>query len=284
MKTTIKIITPEWAAEILERHNPKNRNLSLPTIEAYCTDMKNGRWLLTHQGIAFDVSGNLVDGQHRLAAIVRYGKPIEMMVTTGLSVQEKKNGVVITTMDSIDRMRTRSIAQQFQISHGIINASRVVAAINAIVAMIKPSKGKVSTASALFVNDIYGSDIQSMIALAGKRWQGGNIIGPLSIYSHCHGEKASQFITECSTLENISSPCRCMIRWFDNNFSSGYNNISAQKVVANCLKAFNGGENMMLARPGEEGRTWLLSLEPSPIRRIREALTLKDDNASLKLN
>ena len=33
-------------------------------------DMKAGHWRLTHQGIAFDPAGVLIDGQHRLWAIV----------------------------------------------------------------------------------------------------------------------------------------------------------------------------------------------------------------------
>jgi hypothetical protein len=44
--------------------------------------MRRGEWLVTHQGIAFDVKGTLVDGQHRLAAIVEADLPVEVTVFT----------------------------------------------------------------------------------------------------------------------------------------------------------------------------------------------------------
>jgi hypothetical protein len=40
---------------------------------------------VTHQGIAFSSSGALVDGQHRLAAIVEAGIPVEVMVFTDVA-------------------------------------------------------------------------------------------------------------------------------------------------------------------------------------------------------
>src|SRR6266704_2773676 len=42
--------------------------------------MRRGEWLVTHQGIAFDVNGVLVDGQHRLAAIIEAERPVELTV------------------------------------------------------------------------------------------------------------------------------------------------------------------------------------------------------------
>ena len=83
MKTRIETITPALATEWLDKHNSVNRKISEPTVQSYAMDMKNGRWTLTHQGIAFDTEGNLQDGQHRLWAIVFSGITLEMMVTRG---------------------------------------------------------------------------------------------------------------------------------------------------------------------------------------------------------
>ena len=62
----------------------RNRRLSKAWVSALTVMMEEKRFNLTHQGIAFDVHGNLRDGQHRLAAIVKYGKPVEMFVAFGL--------------------------------------------------------------------------------------------------------------------------------------------------------------------------------------------------------
>ena len=70
------------AAEWLAR-NTFNRNLSQHSVNRYASDMSAGNWTLTHQGIAFDDQGVLVDGQHRLAAIIKSGVDVRMMVTWG---------------------------------------------------------------------------------------------------------------------------------------------------------------------------------------------------------
>ncbi|WP_229670449.1 hypothetical protein [Microlunatus endophyticus] len=42
--------------------------------------MKRGDWKVTHQGVAVDTNGVLVDGQHRLAAVIEAGVSVEMTV------------------------------------------------------------------------------------------------------------------------------------------------------------------------------------------------------------
>lgn len=58
-------VTPEMAAKWLEG-NVLNRPLKQAHVDRLAREMAAGRWRLTHQGIAFDVSGCLIDGQHRL--------------------------------------------------------------------------------------------------------------------------------------------------------------------------------------------------------------------------
>lgn len=47
--------------------------------------IKTGQFHYTHQGIAIDTDGNLIDGQHRLHAIVETGTYATMQVSTGVS-------------------------------------------------------------------------------------------------------------------------------------------------------------------------------------------------------
>ena len=62
-------LTPSMAARWLEG-NTHNRSISQGHVERLAREMKAGRWRLTHQGIAFSVGGRLLDGQHRLWAVV----------------------------------------------------------------------------------------------------------------------------------------------------------------------------------------------------------------------
>ena len=75
------MITPVKAAEMLAA-NTSNRPLSKSTVRAFAEAMRRGDWLVTHQGIAFDSNGVLVDGQHRLAAIIEADRPVEVTVFT----------------------------------------------------------------------------------------------------------------------------------------------------------------------------------------------------------
>ena len=83
-------VTPELAAEWL-KHNRRNRKVKDTTVEAYAMDMRNGAWQTTHQGVAFDLAGNLIDGQHRLRGIVQARRPVLMVVSHGWpAVLEKR--------------------------------------------------------------------------------------------------------------------------------------------------------------------------------------------------
>jgi hypothetical protein len=79
----IEIITPQIAADYLEM-NHENRALSQRHIDWLASQMKNGRWFLTHQGIAFDANGHLRDGQHRLYALIQAMKDLPFVVTRHL--------------------------------------------------------------------------------------------------------------------------------------------------------------------------------------------------------
>ncbi len=78
MQRTEKVmITPAFAAELLNK-NTENRPMSRHKVAKWVDQMETGKWKLTHQGVAISDAGVLLDGQHRLQAIVEYGKPVEM--------------------------------------------------------------------------------------------------------------------------------------------------------------------------------------------------------------
>lgn len=80
MKTTLETITPAKAIEYLETMPPYQRGVIKPSVRKMANDMKNGRWVATHQGIAFNQKGQLFDGQHRMNAVIMSGANIEMFV------------------------------------------------------------------------------------------------------------------------------------------------------------------------------------------------------------
>lgn len=72
-------VTPEMADSLLSLNDEKNRKLSQVTVKKYAEDMFCGRWGKTNTnpiGVGLDADGKIVsllDGQHRLAAVVMSG-------------------------------------------------------------------------------------------------------------------------------------------------------------------------------------------------------------------
>jgi hypothetical protein len=122
-------ITPALAEKWIN-NNFRNRPLRDDTVKAYARDMINGVWIPTHQGLAFNDEDELIDGQHRLHAIVLSGVTVQTMVTFGLPSQIA--GKEMTTMDAVDRGATRSVGDQLVIQHGFKNGSMTASICSAI--------------------------------------------------------------------------------------------------------------------------------------------------------
>lgn len=72
-------VTPELAKSWLLQNN-FNRPQRPDLVADYARQIRDGRWRRNHQGIAFTEKGTLLDGQHRLFAIVETGITVPMLV------------------------------------------------------------------------------------------------------------------------------------------------------------------------------------------------------------
>ena len=81
MQLQFKTITPEHASDLLANHNPSNRRLDNRHAAFLAREMDRGTFRPDNgDTIRIDTDGNVLDGQHRLAAVVRIGKPVDMLV------------------------------------------------------------------------------------------------------------------------------------------------------------------------------------------------------------
>lgn len=83
MQITVMEVTPQYALELL-RKNVCNRRLMKSRVQVFEQELRRGELQLTHQGIAVSESGRLLDGQHRLHAIVNTGITATLAVATGM--------------------------------------------------------------------------------------------------------------------------------------------------------------------------------------------------------
>jgi hypothetical protein len=79
----IEFIDPHRAVQYLA-HNTGNRRISRAHVEAIARDLTQGRWMFNAQPICFARGGRLLNGQHRLRAVILAGREIEVPVVRGL--------------------------------------------------------------------------------------------------------------------------------------------------------------------------------------------------------
>ncbi|MBO1076761.1 hypothetical protein [Roseomonas marmotae] len=79
----IETIDAEAASRYLSM-GPLPRQTSDAHVQALAADMSRGRWITNAQPICFSAAGRLLDGQHRLLAVVAAGTTIEAPVVHGL--------------------------------------------------------------------------------------------------------------------------------------------------------------------------------------------------------
>lgn len=104
MKCAVVTVTPELAKQWLKQNAHNNRNIRDSDVSKFARDMRNGNWKLTHQGIAFNALGDLIDGQHRLWAVIESGVSVPMHVWTEVpeeTVQLIDSGTARTASDSL---------------------------------------------------------------------------------------------------------------------------------------------------------------------------------------
>lgn len=102
-------VTPAIARQWLDR-NIGNRPITTSVVNRYARDIAGGKWKMAGDPIRFSKTGKLIDGQHRLTAILKTGTAVQMVVMTGLGDE---------IFNVIDTGRARSKSDVIFIEHGL---------------------------------------------------------------------------------------------------------------------------------------------------------------------
>ena len=109
----VVVWTPDKATEMLEEHNSHNRNFTKGNVDKVKSAILSGEWLVNGETIIISSCGLLMDGQHRLKAVVETGISIPMLTCYGVD----KNA-----FPSINVGKVRSANDAFSIAN-IANGS-----------------------------------------------------------------------------------------------------------------------------------------------------------------
>lgn len=114
MQVRVEQVGPKMAQEWIDRsHNVSQRSLSRRRVERLAHAIIEGQWQLTHQAVALNAEGEVLDGQHRLAAIVAAGQELGTDFEVPLLVAYEADP---STFDVIDTGAARSTADTLKIA------------------------------------------------------------------------------------------------------------------------------------------------------------------------
>lgn len=281
MRTKVETITPKKAQEMLDKHWVKDRQRkpSKNTVETYARVMRAGQWLLTHQGIAINDKGELLDGLHRLLAVVSSAVTVQMVV----SYDVPDNGSVkgIYAIDAIDRGRLRGVGEQLTLRHGIKNGNLVAAVSRGILWLCAYSRGivlgKTDVPNVLNVLDFYGKEIEHCVSMRSQDRALRNmaVISASAFALHAHPQQIAEFYEQLTTGEGIRSgdPALTCRRWMSNYYTiaSIGNRLVMYRALLTCAMKFVQRERINKIFDSQHGYNFFLENQGRTVEKLLAA-------------
>lgn len=118
MHSVVVKLTPQLARELWEKNTSTFGSLDRHTVNRYASEMTRGRWQDNGESIVVSVDGYILDGQHRIAAVIQSGCTITVVLVLN----------VVASASTFDRGKPRQVSDYIQNALGIKNA-RLVATI-----------------------------------------------------------------------------------------------------------------------------------------------------------
>lgn len=190
MVVTEETITPNKAGEYL-KNNVTNRKVSKEHVEYLAHIIKTGNWSMTHQGIAFDKKGALLDGQHRLHAIIQAGMDVQALVFRATHVEDRTK---------IDYGRVRTINDIFRME-GISNAQYRASVYRMLMNYARgnyTNYGKMDPQVAFQMHDAVGAEvgicIGILLASPNTMRKAAPIAGAVALYLTVDHDRKKEFL------------------------------------------------------------------------------------------
>ena len=158
MKTETRMISPKMAEHYL-RYNTNNRSIRAHNVNSFVKMILQGEFALTHQGLAFEGDSInpkwLMDGQHRLMAIIKTDTPQKMQVSWNCDPEMFHN---------IDSGAVRS----FKDLHGYQSKVSSLCKLLLYIAYPQSRDARMTITDAEMIMSVFGSEINDLLDYAGS--------------------------------------------------------------------------------------------------------------------
>lgn len=115
-------ITPKMAADFLADNHEGQRNINRDVVNRYTEDMLGGFWLFSGAAVLFDQENKVIDGQHRLTAIIEADQAQLTLIVAGLDA---------SVLHAIDAGRKKTYGTLLSMKFGRPSADSQASAIRA---------------------------------------------------------------------------------------------------------------------------------------------------------
>lgn len=242
MKMTIQSVTPELAMKMLER-NTGNRTVNQDHVLTLAREMSLGRWKLNGSTISIN-DERLIDGQHRLLAVVKSGVPIETIIVEGLP-----SGV----FDTIDVGKKRTSSDTLS-ARGETHCKNLAAALAVVDRYVTGRVGKVVRYTNTEIEDLLSKypEIRRSVRVCTDTKK----LVPKSVLTGCHylfsrkdETDADRFVQHVISGSGITEEDPVYVlreRLLQNSLAKA--KLSGDYIMAITIKAWNYGRSATKVR------------------------------------
>lgn len=268
LKPRQEVITPERARELL-KGNTHNRLVRNAHVDFLASEIAGGRWVVQGDSIKIAPDGTVVDGQHRLLAIIQANAAIETFVIYDYP---------LALQPSIDIGGSiRTVPDQLGLSEGLPNKQLAVAAARQIASICCYFQGpKLSVGTALMIIQEYNRELDYVIAACKGFKPGlrGWVIGSLVLAMKADRQLTS-FIDAFGSGENLRSgdPALAARQWLLNGkteaLGASYKRAAIEGIFNAAYNALTG-ERISKIKRGERGLEHFMGKNRKSVATIRE--------------
>lgn len=245
-------LTPSLAEQLWAMRGGNPRPFVKRLAFRYADEMRSGGWGLEYPSeIVVTRDGVLGNGQHRVAAVLACGVPINVEVVLGVDP---------AALAYMDCGRSRSIAVRHCVIDGNVSANNYAASLSSTMVRIATKSAEVSVRDVQAIDSVYGESIRlvaNRLGGLGKRRgvarAGANVA--IVQYAHHNQPAAVEFMDSFYMADGDIQPARMLRDYFLVNTKKAGSSMLAiddyERANAAIAATMRGEEIKQLKRKGE---------------------------------
>jgi hypothetical protein len=268
---TLVLMTPD-SAQFHLIGQVKNRKLRKRHVDTLVRDIQRGDWHVSPAGIVLDEQGRLIDGQHRLTAILATGQSVPLFVWHGWPP---------AAQDVLDMGAARSVAEQLGLD-GVGDSAKLFSYVNNIALGFCRYNSKITLAQTRAILPLLPK-LPTVAKADSPKCQirSAAYLGIIALALHIPGmgprvAKLFDMVTKGFGIDGETHPAhRIRTHFFTGVRSSSNARVETADYVADCVQAWCEERPVPTVKTTGTGMTWIRQRLPEVHAQMRTILGYK---------